>query len=107
VLAAGRPVVFDVPLLTESAHWRARVDRVLVVDCDEDTQVARVAQRAGWTAAAAARVVALQAPRHARRAVADAVITNEGISLAQLEAEVRSLWRLWTAPAGPQTRGGP
>ena len=107
VLAAGRPVVFDVPLLTESAHWRARVDRVLVVDCDEDTQVARVAQRAGWTAAAAARVVALQAPRHARRAVADAVITNEGISLAQLEAEVRSLWRLWTAPAAPQTRGGP
>ena len=30
--ATGRTVVFDVPLLVESAHWRARVDRVLVVD---------------------------------------------------------------------------
>jgi dephospho-CoA kinase len=41
-LAAGRPVVFDVPLLAESAHWRQRVDCVLVVDCDEATQVQRV-----------------------------------------------------------------
>ena len=60
-LSAGRPVVFDVPLLTESAHWRARVHRVLVVDCEESTQIARVALRPGWTAEAAARVVALHA----------------------------------------------
>jgi dephospho-CoA kinase len=42
-------VVFDVPLLTESSHWRARVQRVLVVDCEEATQIARVATRPGWT----------------------------------------------------------
>ena len=93
--AGGRPVVFDVPLLTESSHWRARVDRVLVIDCDEATQAARVAQRPGWTEAAARRVIAQQAPRAARRAIADAVIHNDALSIEQLHAELRDLWALW------------
>ena len=96
--AAGRPVVFDVPLLTESSHWRARVQRVLVVDCEEATQIARVSTRPGWTVQAAESVVALQASRAARRAIADAVICNQAISLPQLEAEVRVLWQIWQRP---------
>jgi dephospho-CoA kinase len=96
--ARGAPVVFDVPLLAESRHWRARVDRVLVVDCDESTQVKRVAQRPGWSEDAARAVVAAQAARGTRRAIADAVIHNDGLTLAQLEAEVRALWALWLAP---------
>lgn len=100
-LAAGRPVVFDVPLLTESSHWRARVQRVLVVDCEEATQIERVAVRPGWTVQAAERVVALQASRVARRAIADAVICNQAISLQQLEAEVRALWQVWQRPSRP------
>lgn len=95
--AVGRLVVFDVPLLTESSHWRARVDRVLVVDCLESTQVARVARRPGWDEAAAQRVVAQQASRTARRAIADAVIFNEGIDLPGLQAEVAALWHAWVA----------
>ena len=98
--AGARPVVFDVPLLTESSHWRARVDRVLVIDCDEATQVARVAQRPGWTEEAARRVIAQQAPRAARRAIADAVIYNDGLTLEQLHAELRALWALWFPAAG-------
>jgi dephospho-CoA kinase len=90
-----RPVVFDVPLLAESRHWRGRVQRVLVVDCDEATQLARVVQRPGWTEAAARTVIAQQASRAERRAIADAVIHNDGISMDQLEAEVRTLWALW------------
>jgi dephospho-CoA kinase len=97
-LSAGRPVVFDVPLLAESSHWRQRVDRVLVVDCDEATQVQRVSQRPGWTEAAARAVMAQQAPRAARRAVADAVIHNDRIGLEQLAGEVRALWALWNNP---------
>ena len=93
--ASGRPVVFDVPLLAESAHWRARVDRVLVIDCDEATQVDRVARRPGWTTEAALRVLAQQAPRAVRRAIADAVIHNDGLSIEQLQAELRVLWSLW------------
>jgi dephospho-CoA kinase len=98
--AAGAPaLVFDVPLLTESRHWRARVDRVLVVDCDEATQAERVARRPGWTLQAAQSVIAHQASRAQRRAIADAVIFNDQLSLAELQAEVQALWRLWTAPA--------
>ncbi len=94
---AGQAVVFDVPLLTESGTWRQRVDRVLVVDCPTATQVARVVQRSGWTADAVERAIAHQATRAQRRAIADAVIVNDGLSLAQLEAQVDALWAAWTA----------
>ncbi len=94
--AAGAAVcVFDVPLLAESGHWRARVDRVLVVDCSAPTQIARVAARPGWTREHAAAVVAAQADRASRRAIADAVIFNDGIGLTELQAHTEALWRLW------------
>ena len=81
-------IVFDVPLLVESGRWRARVDRVLVVDCREATQLARVMSR-GWTQEAAQAVIAQQATRRARRACADAVIHNDGgLALADLRAQV-------------------
>jgi dephospho-CoA kinase len=97
--AAGDAVlVFDVPLLAESVHWRDRVQRILVVDCGIATQIERVARRPGWDRAAAERVVAQQASRTLRRAIADAVVFNDGIDLAALEAQVRVLWRSWTAP---------
>ncbi len=98
--AGARPVVFDVPLLAESDPWRARVDRVLVIDCAEATQVTRVARRPGWTEDDARRVIARQAPRTARRAIADAVICNDGLTLEQLHAELGALWALWFPPAG-------
>jgi dephospho-CoA kinase len=41
-------------------------------------------------------VIAQQAPRHRRRAAADAVIFNDGIDPDQLADEVRAVWRRWT-----------
>jgi dephospho-CoA kinase len=94
--AAGeRSVVFDVPLLAESMHWRARVERVLVVDCREATQIERVMQRSGWSAEAVQRVIDQQASRARRRAAADAVIFNDALSLEQLKQRVDALWGLW------------
>ena len=93
--AAGRTLVFDVPLLAESRHWRTRVDRILVVDCLEATQIERVMQRSGWTREAVEAVIAQQARRDVRRAIADAVIFNEGLSLAQLAHEVGIWWDRW------------
>ncbi len=93
--AGATHLVFDVPLLAESRHWRARVDVVLVVDCDEAVQLQRVAARPGWTEAAAQAVIAQQATRAQRCAIADAVICNGTHSLAQLAAEVRALAALW------------
>jgi dephospho-CoA kinase len=85
-------LVFDVPLLIESGRWRSCVDAVWLVDCDESLQVDRVAARPGWTAAAARAVIAHQASRRERRAGADAVLHNQGLSLVELADEVRRLW---------------
>jgi len=92
---AGQPVVFDVPLFTESGTWRARVDRVLVVDCTTATQVARVVARSGWTPEAVERTIAQQATRAQRRAIADATIFNDGLTLEQLDGEVDALCKAW------------
>ncbi|MEO7244370.1 MAG: dephospho-CoA kinase [Rubrivivax sp.] len=96
-LAAGRPVIFDVPLLTESSHWRARVDRVLVVDCPQEVQVRRVlARSSGWDETAVRRVIDQQASRRARRSIADAVIHNgEHTTPDRLASDVLALWSAW------------
>jgi dephospho-CoA kinase len=91
----GAIVVFDVPLLVESGHWRDRVDRILVVDCPVETQIARVMQRNGWTADAVQRIIDQQASRAQRLAVADDVIVNDGLELEELAAEVRRIWAGW------------
>jgi dephospho-CoA kinase len=96
--SAQAVTVFDVPLLVESGRWRAVVDRVLILDCSEATQVERVVRRAGWSTATVRSVVAQQAPRRARLDCADAVIHNDGITLADLNAEVHALWSHWAAP---------
>lgn len=94
---AGATRVFDVPLLVESGRWRARVDRVLVIDCPAERQLERVLRRAGWTREAALRVIAQQAPREVRRAAADAVIDNRDDDPAALAAAVDALWHHWVA----------
>jgi dephospho-CoA kinase len=88
-------VVFDVPLLVESGRWRAIVDRVLVVDATEETQLKRVVARSGWTPEAVQAVIAQQAPRKARRAAADTVLYNESLSLEELDEQVWGLWKRW------------
>ena len=93
--AGGRPLVFDVPLLAESGRWRDRVDRVLVVDCSDATQVQRVMARSAWDEATVRAVIAQQAPRDLRRSVADAVIYNDGLSLDALALQVATLWSRW------------
>ncbi len=102
--AAGeRTVVFDVPLMTESSAWRARVQRIAVVDCSAETQIQRVMQRNGWSRQMVEDIIRQQAPRERRRRIADAVIYNDGINKAALAALARQLWRLWVGPlAGPQ-----
>jgi len=101
--ASGALIVFDVPLLVESRRWRAIVDRVLVVDASEAIQMQRVVARSGWKPEAVQAVIAQQASRPLRRAAADAVIYNENLTLAQLEDEVRALWRLWTGNSSTST----
>ena len=89
-LAAGaRCIVFDIPLLVESTRWRPQLDRVLVVDCTPETQVARVVARSGLAAEDVRAIIGAQAPRALRLAAADLVICNEGLTLDALRHEVQ------------------
>lgn len=88
--AAGGPYqIVAIPLLVES-NARSRVDRVLVVDCSEETQLRRLQARDGATRAQAEAILAAQATRAARLAAADDLITNEG-DLSALRAQVERL----------------
>ena len=82
--------VLVVPLLVESAGYRERVGRVLVVDCPEALQVARVRQRSALAEDAIRRIIATQIQRESRLAAADDVIDNSG-SIAALQQRVREL----------------
>ena len=84
-------IVFDIPLLVESGRWRQPLDRVLVVDCAEDTQIARVMARNGLTREGVEKIIAAQASRAQRLAAADICICNEGLSLQALARLVRQL----------------
>lgn len=85
-----------VPLLFESGRLLGHVDRVLVVDCPEATQVARVMARSGLAAAEVRAIMAAQAPRAERLARADDVIDNGG-TVQELERQVAELDRRYRA----------
>jgi dephospho-CoA kinase len=87
-----RVLVFDVPLLVESGErWRKQVDRVIVVDCDTETQTQRVMARSGLPMEEVERIMAQQASRSQRLACADTVLFNQGLSFDDLDAQVALL----------------
>jgi dephospho-CoA kinase len=103
--AGGRYQIIVVPLLTTSRLVRF-VDRVLVVDCDTDTQLRRLLERDTETVEQAQRILAAQASREERLAIADDVIVNEG-SLAETRADVSRLDRKYRRLAVQRFRHEP
>ena len=88
--AAGGPYqVLVIPLLVEGGR-RDHVDRVLVVDVPEATQIERLVRRDGVSRDQADAALRAQASRDARLAFADDVIENAG-DLAALEKRVAKL----------------
>lgn len=76
--AASSYAILAVPLLVESGSYRERCDRILVVDCDEERQIARVMARSAIPESEVRGFMAAQASRTQRLAVADDVIVNNG-----------------------------
>jgi dephospho-CoA kinase len=68
-----------VPLLIESGSYRQRCQRLAVVDCPEEMQIARVMARNGMSRAEVERIMTAQATRAQRLAAADDVIDNSGL----------------------------
>ncbi|KAG8151972.1 dephospho-CoA kinase [Burkholderia catarinensis] len=98
--ARGPYVMFVVPLLVESGNWKARSDRVLVVDCPVETQIARVMRRNGFTREQVEAIIARQATREARLAAADDVIVNDATTPDALAAQVDALHQRYLGFAG-------
>ena len=96
VAAGSAYLVFDIPLFAENAARNTRrFDRVLVVDCPTRLQLARVVQRGSLQHAEAEAIVAAQASRAQRLALADDVVFN-GSSLAALEQRAHRLHALYS-----------
>ena len=95
---AGPYCMLGIPLLAEHIghyHW---TDRVLVVDVDEATQIRRLMARDDIDEALARRILANQATREQRLAVADDVIDNSG-DASSLDARVAALHTQYLALA--------
>ncbi len=92
IVNGHRTLVFDVPLLVESGtRWRMQVDRVLVVDCLEETQIQRVMARSGLNRQTIQSIIAAQTSRIQKLSAADWVIENEDLSMEALRTCVRNL----------------
>ena len=111
--AAGREIalwggvygIVVVPLLVERSGLSKSVDRILVVDCSEEQQVARVAARSGMTPADVRAIMATQSSRQARLSAADDVIDNSGAPEA-IAPQVARLDRRYRALASPPAASG-
>jgi dephospho-CoA kinase len=100
--AGGVYQLIVVPLLVGSA-LKEFVDRVLVVDCDEETQIDRLLARDAETRQQAKRILSAQASREERLAIADDVINNRG-NLEHTLASVRDLDRKYRTLAAQQAQ---
>lgn len=88
---ADAVVVHVIPLLVETGQQHD-FDRIVVVDVDPETQVARLTARDGLSADAAQARLAAQASGGQRRAVADVVLDNRS-DVASLDRQIEDLWR--------------
>lgn len=96
--AQGPYVLLLIPLLAETGGYPQLVNRVLVVDCDEERQIERTRRRSGLTQAQVRAIMAGQASRAQRLALADDIIDNNGPAQA-LEEQVRHLHARYLALA--------
>jgi dephospho-CoA kinase len=91
-------VLIVIPLLVETGGYRDMLDRVLVIDCPEDVQIARVMARSGLKHDEVMAILAAQAGRAERLAAADDVIVNTA-STEALRVEVARLHQRYMALA--------
>jgi dephospho-CoA kinase len=95
--AAGIYQIHAIPLFVETGA-KGGYDRVLVVDCPEELQVARLVKRDGSDPALARKILAAQTSRSARLDLADDVIVNDG-TLDELRGKVTTLHQRYLALA--------
>lgn len=101
-------VLMVVPLLFEAPGFRRIVDRALVVDCDEETQIARTMARSTLSRQAVQAIMAQQMSRAQRLKLADDVIHNAG-AMETLRPQVLQLHQFYldrSSGSPPRPSGG-
>ncbi|MGS0741704.1 dephospho-CoA kinase [Glaciimonas sp. GG7] len=98
--AEGVYLMLAIPLLVESGSWQQRVTRVLVIDCEEQTQIRRVMQRNVMTESQVCAIMATQATRKQRLLAADDVIEND-TDIAALVPQVERIHALYLSLIAP------
>jgi dephospho-CoA kinase len=96
--AGGPYQIIVIPLLVEKSLG-SHLDRVLLVDCDEELQIQRLRARDGATLAEARAILNAQTSRKARLEAAHDVITNDG-AMSQLQPQVSALHAQYLGRAG-------
>ncbi|WMW80152.1 dephospho-CoA kinase [Undibacterium cyanobacteriorum] len=87
---AGAYPIFVVPLLYESGTWAERLTQILVVDCEEETQIQRVMSRNGFSRQQVEDILLIQATRAERLSIANDVI-NSDQDLEEIRLQVADL----------------
>ncbi len=82
--------ILAIPLLFENDRYQPHIDRVLVIDCDEKTQIERVKKRSNLTEDEIKQIISLQTPRKDRLSIADDVIENNR-SVAKLREKIQAI----------------
>ena len=68
--------ILAIPLLFESSRYAAHINRILLIDCDEATQIARVRRRSQLPESEILQIIKAQTPRKKRLKLADDIIEN-------------------------------
>ena len=79
--------VLAIPLLFESPRYLPHISRILLIDCNEATQIARVKMRSHLTEGDIKKIINTQTPRKTQLELADDVIENEG-NVAELRKKI-------------------
>ncbi len=93
IVSGAKLLVYDIPLLVESANWRPVLDLVMVIDCLEHTQIERVMARNTLKQEDVKKIITNQAERKMRNSAADILIFNDSISVEQLNEEVTQVYK--------------
>ncbi len=91
-------IIYDIPLLVESPNWRPLLDRVVVIDCSEKTQIERVMVRNTLKQHDVEKIIASQSSRKIRNSAADIVIFNDSITVEQLLEQVKQVAQHFALP---------
>ncbi|GAB7564627.1 dephospho-CoA kinase [Methylobacillus methanolivorans] len=82
--------ILAIPLFFESNRYEGIVNRTLLIDCDEEKQISRVVNRNGFTEKMVRSIIAAQASRSFRRALANDIIDNNG-SIEELQQKIHQM----------------